>query len=73
MATVEGERCFFILKEIKIFLRNTFGQEIPLFYKSIVNFNEHVIDHFVKPKERRIEMKFQIVQINSNTQIIFAS
>lgn len=69
MTTVESERCFSTLNRIKIFLRNTMGQERlsalamlsieKTFTRSIPNFNERVIDHFAGTNERRIHLKFK--------------
>lgn len=71
MTTVESERCFSTLKRIKTFLRNTMGEsrlsalamlsiEKP-FIRSIFNFNELVIEHFSKQKDRRIDLIYKHV------------
>lgn len=69
MTTVESERCFSTLKRIKTFLRNTMGGDRlcalamlsmeKVLIKQIPNFNEQVIDHFAKSKNRRIDLLFK--------------
>lgn len=69
MTTAESERCFSTLKRIKTFLRNTMEQSRlsalamlsieKSFIKSIVNFNDEVIDHFGNQKDRRIDLIYK--------------
>lgn len=69
MTTVESERCFSTLKRIKTFLCNTTEQSRlsalamlsieKTLIKSIVNFNELVVDHFAHQKDRRIDLVFK--------------
>ena len=69
MVTSECERCFSTLKRIKTFLRNTMCQErlcalaMCSIEKKLVqettNFNELVIEHFVRNKERRMDFIYR--------------
>jgi len=69
MTTAEAERCFSTLKRIKTFLRSTMTNERlsalamlsieNTMISEMKNFNEEVIEHFVKFKNRRAEFKFK--------------
>nr|CAI5844592.1 unnamed protein product [Callosobruchus analis] len=69
MSTAEPERCFSTLKRIKTFLRNSTNEDRlnalammsinKNFVHSIDNFDERVIEHFVKVKNRRHDFTYK--------------
>lgn len=69
MTTAESERSFSTLKRIKTFLRSTMCQDrltalaMCSIEKQLIqetpNFNELVIEHFTRQKERRIDFIYK--------------
>jgi hypothetical protein len=69
MNTAESERCFSTLKRVKTFLRNSMSQYRlsalamlsieKTMIKNIKNFNNQVIDIFVRAKERRADFVYK--------------
>lgn len=69
MTTAESERCFFTLKRIKTFLRNTMSQDRlnalamlsmeKKLVRDIPDFNKKVIERFATQKERRAKFLYK--------------
>jgi hypothetical protein len=69
MNTAESGRCFSTLKRVKTFLRNSTSQDRlsvmamlsieKTMIKNIKNFNNQVIDIFVRAKERRADFVYK--------------
>jgi hypothetical protein len=69
MNPAETERCFSTLKRVKTFLRNSTSQDRlsvmamlsieKTMIKNIKNFNNQVIDIFVRAKERRADFVYK--------------